>query len=78
MKLVSYITKARLCLPRRGETALRVVDLYPPACKPYGLEAGSETACDYVIAGIVRGAKPTPKKRKMAKVRERFFAYTSE
>jgi len=56
MKLVSYITKARLCLPRRGETA----------------------ACDYVIAGIVRGAKPTPKKRKMAKVRERFFAYTSE
>jgi len=51
MQLVSCLTKARLCLPRRGETALRVVDLY-----------GSETARDYVIAGIVRGAKPTPKK----------------
>ncbi len=51
-------------MPRRGEPALRVVDLYPPACKPYGLEAGSETARDYVIAGIVRGAEPPPQKRK--------------
>jgi len=36
------LTKARLCLPRRGEPAAR----------------------DYVIAGIVRGAGPSPPKRK--------------
>jgi hypothetical protein len=56
MNLIYNLTKARLCLPRRGETALRVVDLY-----------GSETAPDFVIAHIVRGAKPSPQKRKMLK-----------
>ncbi|MCX5866162.1 MAG: hypothetical protein NT009_01600 [Proteobacteria bacterium] len=50
-------------MPRRGGPALRVADLY-----------GSETARDYVIAHIVRGAKPTPQKKKKASAKERFFA----